>query len=79
MNQSGIKYCYPVTADDVVNIYDIIYGDEDKIKFTWYFNGKEEKARYSKIRKDKDGREYFKAYNHKIYLDMCLMVNVDIK
>ena len=46
-----VKYYYPVTADDVINIYDIDDID-DKIKISWSFNGKEEKARYLKIKKD---------------------------
>lgn len=73
-----VKYYYPVTADDIINIYDIDDID-DKIKISWSFDGKEEKARYLKIKKDEAKRRYFKCYNHKIYLDMCLMVNVDIK
>ena len=73
-----VKYYYAVTADDVSNIYDIDDND-DKIKMLWSFNGKEEKARYLKIKKDEAKRRYFKCYNHKIYLDMCLTVNVDIK
>ena len=73
-----VKYYYPVTADDIINIYDIDDID-DKTKISWSFNGKEEKARYLKIKKDEAKRRYFKCYNHKIYLDMCLMVNVDIK
>lgn len=73
-----VKYYYPVTADDIINIYDIDEID-DKIKISLSFNGKEEKARYLKIKKDEAERRYFKCYNHKIYLDMCLTVNVDIK
>lgn len=73
-----VKYYYPVTADDTINICDIDDID-DKIKISWSFNGKEEKARYLKIKKDEAERRYFKCYNHKIYLDMCLTVNVDIK
>ena len=73
-----VKYYYPVTADDIINIYDIDDID-DKIKISWSFNGKEEKARYLKIKIDEVKRRYFKCYNHKIYLDMCLTVNVDIK
>ena len=35
-----VKYYYPVTADDTINIYDIDDVD-DKIKISWSFNGKE--------------------------------------
>ena len=63
-----IKSYYPVTADVLVVIYDI----DDKIKFSWDVCEKVKKTRYSKIQYDKEGRSYFKSYNHKIYLDECM-------
>ena len=67
-----IKSYYPVTADVLVVIYDVIYGIDDKIKFSWDVCGKVKKTRYSKIQYDKEGRSYFKSYNLKIYLDECM-------
>ena len=67
-----IKFYYPVTAEAIVVIYDVIYDIEDKIKFSWNICGKVQKTRYSKIQYDKEGRSYFKSYNLKIYLDRCM-------
>ena len=67
-----IKFYYPVAADVLVVIYDVIYGIDDKIKFSWNVYGKVKKTRYSKIRYEKEGRSYFKSYNLKIYLDECI-------
>ena len=66
------RFYYPVTADVCIIIYDVIYDIEDKIKFSWNICGKVKKTRYSKIQHDKEGRSYFKSYNHKIYLDECM-------
>ena len=66
------RFYYPVTADVCIIIYDVIYDIEDKIKFSWNIRGKVKKAKYSKIRYDKEGRSYFKSYNRKIYLDECM-------
>ena len=67
-----LKSYYPVTADVLVVIYDVIYDIDDKIKFSWDVCGKVKKTRYSKIQYDKEGRSYFKSYNLKIYLDECM-------
>ena len=72
MNKLDIKAYYPVNASIKIVIYDVIYDIEDKIKFSWDICGKVKKARYSKIRYEKEGRSYFKSYNHKIYLDECM-------
>ena len=72
MNKLDIKAYYPVTAEAIVVIYDVIYDIEDKIKFSWNICGKVKKTRYSKIRHEKEGRSYFKSYNLKIYLDRCM-------
>ena len=67
-----IKSYYPVAADVLVVIYDVIYDIDDKIKFSWNVCGKVKKTRYSKIQYEKEGRSYFKTYNLKIYLDRCM-------
>ena len=72
MNQLEVKAYYPVTMDINIVIYDVIYGIDDKIKFSWNVCGKVKKIRYSKVQDDKDGRSYFKTYNKKIYVDECL-------
>ena len=72
MNQLEVKAYYPVTMDINIVIYDVIYGIDDKIKFSCNVCGKVKKIRYSKVQDDKDGRSYFKTYNHKIYVDECL-------
>lgn len=75
MNKLDIKAYYPVNASIKIVIYDVIYDIEDKIKFSWDICGKVKKARYSKIRHEKEGRSYFKSYNHKTYLDECMRAN----
>ena len=72
MKKLDIKAYYPVTTNIHIIIYDVIYDIEDKIKFSWNICGKVKKTRYSKIQHDKEGRSYFKSYNHKIYLDECM-------
>ena len=66
------KFYYPVTTNVHIIIYDVIYGIDDKVKFTWSFCGNTRKTRYSKIQHDKAGRSYFKSCNRKIYLDECI-------
>ena len=75
MKKLDIKAYYPVTAEAVVVIYDVIDDIEDKIKFSWNICGKVQKTRYSKIWHEKEGRSYFKSYNLKIYLDRCMRAN----
>lgn len=70
-----IKSYYPVAADVLVVIYDVIYDIDDKIKFSWNVCGKVKKTRYSKIQYEKEGRSYFKSHNLKIYLDECVRVD----
>ena len=60
---------YPLTLE--VNI--VIYGIDDKIRFSWNIYGKVKKTRYSKVRYEKE-RAYFNTCNHKIYLDECMRV-----
>lgn len=72
MNKLDIKAYYPVNAGIKIVIYGVIYDIEDKIKFSWDICGKVKKARYSKIRHEKEGRSYFKSYSFKIYLDECI-------
>lgn len=67
-----VKFYYLVTTNVRIIIYDVIYDIDDKIKFSWDFCGRVQKTRYSKIQYDKEGRSYFKSYNHKIYLDRCM-------
>ena len=67
-----IRFYYPATTNIHIIIYDVIYGIDDKIKFSWNICGKVKKTRYSKIRHEKEGRSYFKSYNLKIYLDECM-------
>ena len=67
-----IKSYYSVATNVCIIIYDVIYGIDDKIKFSWIVCGEVKKTRYAKIRYDKAGRSYFKTYNHKIYLDECM-------
>lgn len=73
MKSQVIAY-YPMGIDVVVNIYEVIHDADDKIKFAWDICGKVKKPCYSKIRNDKEGRSYFNSYNHKIYLDECLLI-----
>lgn len=75
MNQLEVKACYPVTVNIDIVIYDVVYGIDDRVKFAWDVCGKVKKPYYSKIRVDREGRMYFKTYNHKIYLDECMRVN----
>lgn len=66
---------YPITTDVCIIIYDVIYDIDDKIKFAWDVCGEVKKTRYSKIRQEKDGRNYFKSCNRKIYLDECVRID----
>lgn len=75
MDKLETKGYYPVTANIVIVIYDVIYDIDDKVKFAWDVCGKKKKPCYSKIRVDKEGRMYFNSYNHKIYLDECMRVD----
>ena len=56
-----------------IAIYEIIYGIEDKVCYTWICGDKESKKCYAIIREDENGRLYFNK-KHKIYLDECIKV-----
>ena len=71
MDKLEVKAYYSVTMDINIVIYDIINDIDSKVKFAWNVGGKVQKPYYSKIRVDKEGRGYFKTYNHKIYLGEC--------
>ena len=72
MNNKPIAV-YPMNNCGGIAIYEIIYGIEDKVCYTWQFMEKESKKCYAIIREDENGRLYFNK-KHKIYLDECIKV-----
>ena len=72
MNKNIIA-TYGISNNSGIAIYDIIYGIESKVCYTWICGDKESKKYYALIRADKNGRIYFNK-KHKIYLDECIKV-----
>ena len=64
---------YPIFADSCIAIYDIEYGIEDYVVYTYKTHYKESRKYKAKIRYDKAGNAYFREKNP-VLLAWCMKV-----
>ena len=60
---------------DGIAIFNIVYGIEDKVKFSYFTGEKFSKLTTSTIRTDSEGQPYFYSGRQKYYLNEFILTN----